>query len=188
MLLGECKWGQEAVELDVVRDLTERKIPLALKVLPEEEKSWTVHPAFFARDGLTPAAHAYARELTPNPMLTVSLKMIDHDLGRVPGKRYGQGRKTDFGVSSCQGCSCASKAGQKLRWLPSCSYFRRLFSSRITALAIRPTNARRLTASPWTSVLSWPIALIVASSTATIPPKLSISQVICSRALVLNRY
>jgi uncharacterized protein len=89
VLLGECKWGKGAIERDVVRDLTERKIPLALKALPEEGKGWTVHPAFFARDGLTPAAQAYAKELKPNPMLVVSLKMIDHDLGGAPAKSRG---------------------------------------------------------------------------------------------------
>jgi hypothetical protein len=57
--------------------------------LPEEGKGWTVHPAFFSRGGLTPAAHAYATELKPNPMLVVSLKLIDHDLGGAPGKGRG---------------------------------------------------------------------------------------------------
>jgi hypothetical protein len=43
----------------------------------------------FSRGGLTPAAQAYATELKPNPMLVVSLKLIDYDLGGAPGKGRG---------------------------------------------------------------------------------------------------
>ena len=89
VLLGECKWDKDPIERDVVRELIEKRVPKVLSYLPEAGRGWTIYPAFFARAGLTPAAQAYARELKPNPMLVVSLKQIDHDLGGAPGKGRG---------------------------------------------------------------------------------------------------
>lgn len=56
ILLGECKWGAEPVDRQVVRELIETKTPLVLKDLPSEGTGWRVHFAFFARSGFTPAA------------------------------------------------------------------------------------------------------------------------------------
>ena len=89
VLLGECKWDQDPIERDVVRELIEKRVPKALSYLPEAGLGWTIYPAFFARAGLTPAAQAYARELKPQPMLVVFLKQIDHDLGGAPSKSRG---------------------------------------------------------------------------------------------------
>lgn len=57
VLLGECKWGKQAVGRDVVEALW-RKTD---EVLPPPV-DWRVHYAFFARDGFTPAARAAAEE------------------------------------------------------------------------------------------------------------------------------
>jgi len=56
ILLGECKWGTDRVDRQVVRELIEEKTPLALKDLPEAGVGWNVHYALFGREGFTPAA------------------------------------------------------------------------------------------------------------------------------------
>jgi hypothetical protein len=68
ILLGECKWGVDAVGRSVVRDLVDK----APRVVPGED--WQVHHAFFARSGLTDAARAEAEPVgglpptfTPTP-------------------------------------------------------------------------------------------------------------------------
>jgi AAA+ ATPase superfamily predicted ATPase len=56
ILLGECKWGDAAVDRQTVRDLIERTIPLTLADLPDGGTGWQVYPALFARAGATRAA------------------------------------------------------------------------------------------------------------------------------------
>jgi AAA+ ATPase superfamily predicted ATPase len=56
ILIGECKWGDTAVDRQVVRDLLERTVPLTLADLPDKGDGWQVYPALFARTGVTPAA------------------------------------------------------------------------------------------------------------------------------------
>ena len=56
ILIGECKWGTDAVDRQTVRDLLERTIPLTVADLPEKGAGWQVTPALFARAGATPAA------------------------------------------------------------------------------------------------------------------------------------
>jgi uncharacterized protein len=56
ILIGECKWGDTAVDRQTVRDLLERTIPLTLADLPDKGEGWRVYPALFARAGATPAA------------------------------------------------------------------------------------------------------------------------------------
>ena len=53
VLLGECKWGTDAVGRDVVRSLVEERGP---RVLARLEGEWQTHYAFFARAGFTDAA------------------------------------------------------------------------------------------------------------------------------------
>jgi AAA+ ATPase superfamily predicted ATPase len=60
ILLGECKWGVDAVGRSVVRELIEVKTPKALQALPDGGAGWAVHHALFARAGLTDAAQAEA--------------------------------------------------------------------------------------------------------------------------------
>ena len=62
MLVGECKWGAEAVNKAIVRDLLDRTVPLTVADLPEGGAGWRVTPALFARAGVTPAARAALEE------------------------------------------------------------------------------------------------------------------------------
>ena len=62
MLVGECKWGAEAVNKAIVRDLLDRTVPLTVADLPEGGAGWRVTPALFARAGATPAARATLEE------------------------------------------------------------------------------------------------------------------------------
>ena len=80
LLLGETKWGTNAVGRDVIRELIEKKTPKVLAALPHPD--WTVHYVFFARRGFTDAAQALARE---HDAQLVDLEMLDHDLtGAMP--------------------------------------------------------------------------------------------------------
>lgn len=56
ILLGECKWGHEAVSRQIVRELIDRKVPLVTCDLPAEGAGWQIHYALFARAGFTVAA------------------------------------------------------------------------------------------------------------------------------------
>lgn len=56
ILLGECKWGHEAVSRQIVRELIDRKVPLVTRDLPEEGAGWQVYYALFSRAGFTAAA------------------------------------------------------------------------------------------------------------------------------------
>ncbi len=71
ILLGECKWGTDAVGRSVITELHEK----ASLVIPGDD--WTVYYAFFARAGFTPAARAEAETL--NAVL-VDLGRLDQDL------------------------------------------------------------------------------------------------------------
>ena len=81
ILLGESKWGRDAVGRSVIRDLIETKSPRVLKDLPGEGASWQVHYAFFARVGFTDAAHAEAESVEAG---LVDLERLDADLKRAP--------------------------------------------------------------------------------------------------------
>jgi AAA+ ATPase superfamily predicted ATPase len=56
ILIGECTWGDAAVDRQAVRDLLNRIVPLTVADLPDKGVGWQVYPAFFARAGATPAA------------------------------------------------------------------------------------------------------------------------------------
>ena len=77
ILLGECKWGDDAVSRDIVRELVEQKTPLVLKDI-WDGKDWKVHYALFARRSFSPAAR---EEMRKHNGLLVDLKMIDQLLG-----------------------------------------------------------------------------------------------------------
>jgi hypothetical protein len=77
ILLGECKWGTDTVERDVVTGLVNDKTLKVLQSLPEEGKGWRVHYAMFVRTGYTPAARALAEERKAQ---LVDLKRLDQDL------------------------------------------------------------------------------------------------------------
>jgi len=73
ILLGECKWGVEAVDRSVVRTLVDK----ALRVVPGED--WQVHYAFFSRARFTDAARTEAESVGAQ---LVDLERLDADLGR----------------------------------------------------------------------------------------------------------
>ncbi len=77
VLVGECKWGAEAVGRGVVRELMEKKAPGVLRGLPGHGEGWNVHRALFARAGFTGAAHA---EADAAGVLLVGLATLDADL------------------------------------------------------------------------------------------------------------
>lgn len=60
ILLGECKWGTDRVDRQVIREMIDRKTPLTLASLSEGGKGWHVSYAFFARSGFTDAARREA--------------------------------------------------------------------------------------------------------------------------------
>lgn len=75
VLLGECKWGLEAVDRSVVRELIEKAPRVAPPV--EDGRPWQVFYAFFARAGFTEAAQAEAAAVGA---LMVDLERLDSDL------------------------------------------------------------------------------------------------------------
>lgn len=72
ILLGECKWGHQAVGREVIQTLIEK----TAKVLPKQIK-WGVHYAFFARSGFTPEAVTLAQEHRAHP---ITLDQIESDM------------------------------------------------------------------------------------------------------------
>ena len=76
ILLGECKWGADAVDRKTVRELID-KAPLVLADLPNAGANWHLHYALFARGGATPAAR---KELTAHNGIVVDLVRLYDDL------------------------------------------------------------------------------------------------------------
>jgi AAA+ ATPase superfamily predicted ATPase len=76
ILLGECKWGQDGIDRQIVRELAEQKAPKVLAALPDGGKNWRVHYAIFTRAEVTPAARAEMQKLGG---ITVNLEMLDRD-------------------------------------------------------------------------------------------------------------
>jgi len=74
VLLGECKWGTDAVRRDVVRSLIEERGP---RVLARLEGEWQTHYAFFARAGFTDAAREEAARVGAT---MVDLAQLDGEL------------------------------------------------------------------------------------------------------------
>jgi hypothetical protein len=77
VLLGECKWGPDRVDRQIVRELIEQKSPRAMAALPEGGAGWRVHYAIFSRRGATPAALA---ELERLGGISVDLERLDDEL------------------------------------------------------------------------------------------------------------
>ena len=62
ILLGECKWGENGVNNQIVRDLIEKKTPRVLKGLPGEAGNWKTHFCIFSRARITEDALASLQE------------------------------------------------------------------------------------------------------------------------------
>ena len=71
ILLGECKWGVDAVGRSVIQELLEK----SSKVVPGSD--WQVHYVFFARAGFTEAARQSAEKAGA---ILVDLQRLDADL------------------------------------------------------------------------------------------------------------
>jgi AAA+ ATPase superfamily predicted ATPase len=78
LLLGECKWGVQPVDISVIRELVE-KTPQVTPTGREGGATWQVHYAFFARAGFTEAARTEAENLGA---LLIDLETLDADLRR----------------------------------------------------------------------------------------------------------
>jgi AAA+ ATPase superfamily predicted ATPase len=74
ILLGECKWGSDGSDRQIVRGLIEQKTPKVMKGLPDGGVGWSVHYAIFSRGGVTPAALAELRKFDG---ISVDLGMLD---------------------------------------------------------------------------------------------------------------
>ncbi len=77
IFIGECKWGDAAVDRQTVRDLIERMVPLTVADLPDHGAGWQVYPALFARVGATPAAR---KTLEAAGGILIDLQMLFEDL------------------------------------------------------------------------------------------------------------
>jgi AAA+ ATPase superfamily predicted ATPase len=77
ILLGECKWGDDAVGREIILDLIENKAPIVLKDIWDGKRDWKVHYAVFARRGFTQAAK---NEMQKYGGQLIDLKMIDQTL------------------------------------------------------------------------------------------------------------
>jgi uncharacterized protein len=73
ILLGECKWGEGAVNRQIVRELIKQKGPKVRQELLDGD-SWSLHYAVFARAGFTEAA---AAELSGRQGLAIDLAALD---------------------------------------------------------------------------------------------------------------
>lgn len=80
ILLGECKWGTDKVDRQVVRELIEQKGAQVRRELPQEGMGWTLHYAIFSWTGLTEAA---AAELQAREGLAVDLASLESGLSWV---------------------------------------------------------------------------------------------------------
>lgn len=79
ILLGECKWRPDPVDVLQVRALTETKARWVLQDLPAQGDGWQVHYAIFARKGFLPAAY---NQLQKFDGLAVNLSSVDAVLGQ----------------------------------------------------------------------------------------------------------
>ncbi len=77
VLLGECKWGVEAVDRAVVRELVESKTSRVLQSLPDKGAGWVVHYVLFGRAGFTEAARA---EALGHGARTIDLEQMDREM------------------------------------------------------------------------------------------------------------
>jgi len=76
ILLGECKWGQDGIDRQIVRELAEQKTPKVLATLPNGGENWRVHYAIFTRGEVTPAARTEMKKLGG---MTITLEMLDRE-------------------------------------------------------------------------------------------------------------
>jgi len=79
ILLGECKWGLDGIDRQIVRELIEQKMPKVMAGLPNDGANWRVHYAIFSRGGVTQAALA---ELQKYGGISVDIDTLDKDMAK----------------------------------------------------------------------------------------------------------
>lgn len=84
ILIGECKWEEDAVSLNQVRRLVEHTVPKTMAYLAKqlsnplvEVNEWRTHLVFFSRRGYTAEARRLIKE---HGILAVDLKQIDDEI------------------------------------------------------------------------------------------------------------
>ena len=77
ILLGECKWTNDAVGRSLVRELIEEKTAKLFRDLDWTVEDWEVRYAFFSRKGFTEAAAEYALKAN---MILVDLDLLESGL------------------------------------------------------------------------------------------------------------
>ena len=83
VLVGECKWGTEQVNRQVVRQLLDHTLPNTITALPDQGQGWRVIPTLFARAGATADAQALLRD---HDGLLIDLPTLYADLGATSGE------------------------------------------------------------------------------------------------------
>jgi AAA+ ATPase superfamily predicted ATPase len=78
-IVGECKWGIDPVDRQIVRHLLDHTLPAVQSALPDKGDGWQIFPLLVARAGATPAAE---QELRAHQGILVSLEMLARDLER----------------------------------------------------------------------------------------------------------
>lgn len=77
LLLGECRWTEDAVDRATVRELIVTKTPLVLRDMAVDPEKWNVRFAIFARRGATAAAR---EELVLHNGILIDLPELYSDL------------------------------------------------------------------------------------------------------------
>lgn len=77
MLLGECKWQEDAVRRSLLRELVDAKTAKLFLDLGWDREAWQVSYAFFSRNGFTQAAMEYASDLD---MQVINLNELERGL------------------------------------------------------------------------------------------------------------
>ncbi|HEY3228422.1 MAG TPA: ATP-binding protein [Roseiflexaceae bacterium] len=83
VLVGECKWGADRVNRQVVRQLLEQTLPNTITALPDQGQGWRAIPTLFARAGATADAQALLRD---HGGLLIDLPTLYADLGATTGE------------------------------------------------------------------------------------------------------
>ena len=83
VLVGECKWGTDRINRQVVRQLLEHTLPNTVAALPNQGQGWRAIPALFTRTGATAEAQA---QLHDHGGLLIDLPTLYADLGAATGE------------------------------------------------------------------------------------------------------
>jgi len=77
VIIGECKWADDEIHREIIRELVDKKVPDVLMHLPNLGQGWQTHLLLFARTGFTAATRAYAQT---QGIQLVEVEQLDADL------------------------------------------------------------------------------------------------------------